>query len=60
MYFFCFYKENRCVNSDLGENIFDLIQIIFDERDFSLVSNVGIMMRNWKFYNFYNFYGVEV
>lgn len=58
--FFCFHKENRCANSDLGENISDLIQIISDQRDPSLVSNAGIMMRNRKFYNFYNLHGVEV
>ena len=58
--FFCFHKENRCANSDLGENISDLIQIISDQREPSLVSNAGIMMRNRKFYNFYNFHGVEV
>ena len=58
--FFCFHKGNRCANSDLGENISDLIQIISDQGDPSLVCNAGIMMRNRKFYNFYNFHGVEV
>lgn len=54
-FFFCFHKGNRCANSDLGENISDLIQIISDQREPSLVSNAGIMMRNRKFYNFLQF-----